>query len=214
VGRKTWGSFMNRREALRLLATASVLPMAAPNLLAMRKARVLLGALDAPRTLNEHQFATVKMMAEMILPKTNTPGATDVGATAFIDLILTEWYPAEERSVFLKGLDNVDVRSQALFARNFVDCAEPQQAEILVELGEKMLEEAQARGETSRHSRRAWRSSHTSFYPMLRSLTLTAYYTSEAGATQELQFDMVPGKFDGCVQIAAAPAAKEGASQQ
>jgi hypothetical protein len=115
--------------------------------------------------------------------------------------------------VFLKGLDNVDVHSQALFAKNFVGCSEPQQAEVLVELGEKMIEEAEARGEGSRHSRRAWRSSRMSFYPMLRSLTMTAYYTSEAGATQELQFDMVPGRFDGCAQISAAPA-KEGASQQ
>lgn len=203
---------MNRREALRLLATASMLPMATPNLLALRKARVFLSATEAPRTLNPHQFATVKTIAEMILPKTETPGAADVGATEFIDLILTDWYGAEERNTFLKGLDDVDTRSQALFNKNFVDCAEPQQSEILVELGEKMMEELEARGDL--HSRRARRSSQLSFYPMFRNLTLTAYYTSEAGATQELQFDMVPGRFDGCVQITATPAVKEGSSQQ
>lgn len=203
---------MNRREALRLLAAGSALPIAAPNLLALRKARVFLSATEAPRTLNPHQFVTVKTIAEMILPKTETPGAADVGATEFIDLILTDWYGAEERNTFLKGLDDVDTRSQALFNKNFVDCAEPQQSEILVELGEKMMEELDARGEL--HSRRARRSSHLSFYPMFRNLTLTAYYTSEAGATQELQFDMVPGRFDGCVQITAIPAVKEGSSQQ
>ena len=205
---------MNRREALRLLAAASVLPMATPNLLALRKARVLLGATEVPRTLSAHQFATVKAMAEMILPKTETPGAADVGATEFIDLILTEWYGEDERSVFLKGLDYVDARSQALFSKNFVDCAEPQQSELLVELGEKMMEAAELRGEGGRHSRRARRSSPMTFYPMLRNLTLTAYYTSEAGATQDLKFDMVPGRFDGCVQIAAPPVTKEGSSQQ
>ncbi len=198
---------------MRLLAAASVLPVAAPNLLALRKARLLLGATEGPRTLNEHQFATVKTMAEMILPKTDTPGATEVGAAEFIDLILSEWYDAGERDVFLKGLDHVDARSKDLFAKNFVDCSEPQQAEMLVELGEKMVEETEARRAVSHHSRGAWRSSRMSFYPMLRNLTLTAYYTSEAGATQELQFDMVPGRFDGCAQIAAAPA-KEGATQQ
>lgn len=203
---------MNRREALRLLAAAGILPMAAPNLFALRKARTLLGATETPRTLNPHQFATVKTIAEMILPKTETPGAADVGATEFIDLILTEWYEAEERKTFLMGLDAVDTRSQSLFTKNFVDCTESQQSEILVELGEKMVEELEARGDL--HPRRARRSSHISFYPMLRNLTLTAYYTSEAGATQELQFDMIPGRFDGCVQIAAAPAAKGGASQQ
>ena len=197
-----------------MLAAASVLPVAAPNLLALRKARALLGPTEAPRTLSPHQFATVKTIAEMILPKTETPGAADAGATEFIDLILTEWYGREERSTFLKGLDDVDVRSQALFGKNFVESPAPQQSEILIELGEKMVEEMQARGEGMRHSRRAQQSSHRSFYPMLRNLTLTAYYTSEAGATQELQFEMIPGRFDGCVQIAPAPAPKEGSSQQ
>lgn len=204
---------MNRREALRLLAAASVLPMAAPNLLALREARVLLSAAEAPRMLNSHQFSTVKTMAELILPKTDTPGAADVGATEFIDLILTEWYGAEEQGVFLKGLEGVDARSQALFGKTFVECAEPQQSEILVDLGEKMVEEAEAGGEGAHPSRRSRRSSQKSFYPMLRNLTLTAYYTSEAGATQELQFEMIPGRFDGCIQIAGAGANHGGTKQ-
>jgi hypothetical protein len=36
---------------------------------------------------------------------------------------------------------------------------------------------------------------------MLRRLTLTAYYTSEAGATEELHFEMIPGRHAGCVEI-------------
>jgi hypothetical protein len=41
---------------------------------------------------------------------------------------------------------------------------------------------------------------------MFRQLTLTAYYTSEAGATQELHFEMVPGDYNGC---GALPIVKE-----
>jgi hypothetical protein len=41
---------------------------------------------------------------------------------------------------------------------------------------------------------------------MLRRLVLTAYYTSEAGATQELHFEMIPDRYEGC----AAP--EEGGS--
>lgn len=204
---------MNRREALRLLAAASVLSLTAPNLLALRKARVLLGAPGAPRTLSPHQFTTVKTMAEMILPRTDTPGAADVGATEFVDLILTEWYDDGERGVFLKGLVGVDKRSRALFGKDFADCAESQQSELLIELGEQMLEQSEARGE-GRQARRSRQATHRDFYPMLRHLTLTAYYTSEAGATQELHFEMIPGKFDGCVQITGAQSRKEGTNQQ
>jgi glucoside 3-dehydrogenase (cytochrome c) hitch-hiker subunit len=197
---------MNRREALRLLAAGAALPLAPARVLAaMREARAVLGTKPgaAPRTLNAHQDATVTAMAEMILPRTETPGATDVGVAEFIDLMLTEWYDEPERARFLQGLADVDQHAQTLFAKDFVDCAAPQQGEVLTALGEQMVEEERRLRERDlvRYS-----SSETAeaFYPMLRRLTLTAYYTSEAGATEALHFEIIPSSHDGCVQIKAA----------
>ncbi len=96
---------MHRREVLRLLATGSLLQLAPSNLFAvLREAHSLIQSQAAPRTLNAHQQVTVKAMAEMIIPRTDTPGASDVGAAEFIDLILTEWYDEAERARFLSGL--------------------------------------------------------------------------------------------------------------
>ena len=79
---------MKRRELLRLLATGTVFQLAPRQLMVvMGEARALLASQSSVRMLNVHQEATVKAMAEMILPRTDTPGATDVGATAFIDLV-------------------------------------------------------------------------------------------------------------------------------
>ena len=188
---------MDRREVLRLLATGSLLQLAPTNLFAvLREARTLIQSQTSPRTLNAHQFATVKGMAEMIIPRTDTPGASDVGAAEFIDLILTEWYEEAERTRFLSGLAEVDSRSQTLFEKGFVDCSSLQQSDILTALGETMVEQA---GEHTRPLRRRGASAPAAnFYPMLRQLTLTAYYTSEAGATGELHFEMIPGSYQGC----------------
>lgn len=187
---------MNRREALRLLAAGTALQFAPVKLLAaLREARAAVGDQAPPRTLNAHQYEAVKAMAERILPRTATPGATDVGAVDFIDLMLTEWYDEPQRSRFLKGLADVDARSQFLFASDFVACSPAQQAEILIALGESMTEEVDRRNAAHTEST----VETEGFYPMLRRLTLTAYYTSEAGATQELHFEMIPGHFDGCV---------------
>ncbi len=185
---------VNRREALRVLAACTALQFAPVKLLAaLREARAAVGS-QAPRTLNAHQFETVKTMAESILPRTDTPGATDVGAADFIDLMLTEWYDEPQRSRFLNGLADVDARSQSLFASDFVTCAQAQQSEVLTALGESMTEETERRNAAHNDST----VETESFYPMLRRLTLTAFYTSEAGATQELHFEMIPGRFDGC----------------
>lgn len=184
---------MRRREVLQILATGTALQLAPSKLLIfLREARALIDT-SSLRTLNAHQDATVKAMAEMIIPRTETPGATDVGASAFIDLMLTEWYADEDRNRFLKGLADVDSRTRSLFGKDFVECSAAQQSDMLRVLGEKMIEEA---AEQSRVEHEF--PSDASFYPMLRRLTLTAYYTSEAGATDELHFEMIPGRFVGC----------------
>lgn len=197
---------MNRRDALRLLATGAAFPlMPRPLLGALREARTLVGGPSAespaaPRTLSAHQDATVKVMAELILPRTDTPGATDAGASEFIDLILTEWCSDEARSSFLKGLADVDTRTQEFFGKDLVDCSPAQQAEILAVLGAKMLKETDAPRPQAR-PRRDSVGAHDSFYSMLRRLTLTAYYTSEAGATAELHFEVIPDRYDGCAAV-------------
>ncbi len=203
---------MNRREAIRLLATGAVLPLAPGSVMAMlRDARTVVGTPPAPRTLNPNQEAIVKTMAEMILPRTDTPGATDVGATEFIDLMLTEWYDDIDRQRFLTGLADVDRRSQSLFGKQFVDCQAVQQAEILTALGQRMAAEVDLAPDRGRPMRGASPRTDESFYPMLRRLTLTAYYTSEAGATAELQFEVIPDHFDAC---APSQARKEGGDRQ
>jgi hypothetical protein len=202
---------MNRREAIRLLATGAVLPLVPGTSLALlRAARTVVAAETTQRSLNAHQAAIVKTIAEMILPRTDTPGATDVGACEFIDLILTEWYDEPERNHFLEGLADVDARSQELFGKEFLTCSEPQRGEMVVALGEQMI----AVAPTTRNPRPVrgdWQTkSNENFYSVLRRLTLTAYYTSEAGATDALHYEVIPDHFDAC---ASTESAKETAKQ-
>lgn len=195
---------MDRRQALQLLAAGTALHLAPRKLVAvLREARQLLASPAASRTLNPHQDATVNAMTEMILPRTDTPGAADVGVSQFIDLMLTEWYDEQDRARFLSGLAEVDQRTEMLFGKNFVEGSPDQKSEILIWLGEKMIEEADATGGRSRQ-RRGSSPRSESFYPMLRHLTLTAYYTSEAGATQELHFQVIPDSHEECGEMQSA----------
>jgi hypothetical protein len=193
---------MDRREVLRILATGSLLQLAPADLFAvLGEARRLTESQAALRTLNVHQYATVKTMAEMIIPRTDAAGAADAGVAEFIDLILTEWYDEAERTRFLAGLADVDSRSQSRFAKDFVDCSPEEQSDTLGALGKEMAEQIGESGPRMR-GRGA---TPANFYVMFRQLTLTAYYTSEVGATQELHFEMIPDRYEGCT---AAPIQK------
>jgi gluconate 2-dehydrogenase gamma chain len=199
---------MDRREAMRLLAASAALPLVTPKLWAVfGEARAVLATGAAQGILNPHQNLTVTAIADMIIPKTDTPGATDVGVPAFIDLIVSEWYTDRERAVFLNGLADVDERAQHSFHKNFVACPAEQREEILVALGEQMLSD----GDSLHHHPRAEGApeAENNFYHMIRGLILTGYYTSEAGATAELNFQIIPDRYDGCADLRAGKEAAE-----
>ncbi|MGC2477409.1 MAG: gluconate 2-dehydrogenase subunit 3 family protein [Candidatus Sulfotelmatobacter sp.] len=196
---------MQRRDILRLLATGTVLQLAPTKLFAvLQEARSLVQAHTSSQTLNAHQYDTVKVMAEIIIPRTDTPGATDVGTADFIDLVLSEWYDEPEQKRFFDGLGDVDSRANNLFGKDFFDCAPAQQENILAVLGDKMTDDSKAFSSSGRSRSLRGYSRNSSFYPMFRRLTLTAYYTSEAGATDELHFEMIPGEYRGCPEPAHA----------
>jgi hypothetical protein len=193
---------MNRREALRLLAAATALGLETPKAVAiLRDARALVQTQPGRRTLSPDQNEIVTAIAEMIIPRTETPGATDADVPAFIDLIVTEWYTDEQRARFREGLADIDVRAHHRFTKDFVECSPAQQAEILTELGALMIADAEL---TKRQTETDGETKpRDNFYQTLRSLILTGYYTSEAGATGELNYRIIPDRFDSCADSGA-----------
>ncbi len=169
---------MNRRDALLLLAGTAAIP---DRLFAIGRSvheRVRAGSL---RALTPHQNETVATIAELIIPKTDTPGARDAGVPAFIDVMLADWGDDEQRQFFTAGLANVDERSRAAFGKDFVGCTVQQQTQILTDLDAELASK--------------------SFFQAMKWLTLTGYYTSEVGATTELHYRVVPGRYEPCYPL-------------
>jgi len=200
---------VDRREALKLLAVSSALPAIPAEWMAtFRAIHAGLGNGPALKILNAHHDATVTAMAELILPQTGTPGAKAVRVNEFIERIVAEWYSDEDRARFLAGLAGVDARTQNLFKKNFVDVSPEQQSEILRALGDEMTLATEALAKAPRGYRGADPEPEDNFYFMFRQLTLTGYFTSEAGFTQQLREEIIPGRFDGCVPIETSTASK------
>src|SRR5258706_203268 len=126
-----------------------------------------------PRVLDSDQAELLATIAEHILPETDTPGARAVGVHRFIDALVAESYGAEERQQFLAGLAGLDGRA---FRARTAD----EQLALL--------------GDLDRTA--------DPFFRSLKELTLVGYYTSEVGATRELQYVPLPGRYDGCVPLA------------
>jgi len=140
--------------------------------------------------LDSHQNQTVVAIAQRILPATDTPGARDARVNEFIAVMLDEWYDDVDRLRFLEGLADVDTRTRAACGRVFVDASTAQQDEILRDLAQEVAALRSARGTADQH-----------FFHRIRYLTLYGYYTSEVGQKQEVRYEMIPGRYDGCVPV-------------
>jgi hypothetical protein len=198
---------MERREVLRLLGSAaalSALPVEALTLIQQASAQVARST--GLKTLTPQQNITVTTIAELIIPATETPGATGAKVNEFIDLLLSEWYEPAETKQFLAGLADVDVRSKKLYSKNFVEATPAQQTELLKQLDAEAMNFAV-------QQKKAVSSSNISplqqttpppgqFFYSFKKLTLTGYYTSEIGFSKELGKYIIPPGHAGCAPIA------------
>jgi hypothetical protein len=182
-------SVMHRRELLRVMGAAAVVPVLAPlspdiQLAIGRALHVRLPG-RVLQSLDAHQDATVTRIAEMIIPETDTVGASSVKVHEFVDLLLTEWYSPEQRDRFLTGLADIDARSRQVHGAAFVDLSAGDQNAMLFALdgAEKGPGSAEDAVKT------------------LKQLTIYGYFTSEIVMKDVLHHQIIPGRHDGCVPV-------------
>jgi hypothetical protein len=136
---------MERRDVLKLLASATVLPALSPDALFwLQGVHTQIAKASSLKTLSPDQDATVTTIAELIIPQTDTPGAKAAKVNDFIDLIVSDWYDDDAKARFLAGLADVDKRSQTLFGKKFVACTEADQKKLLTVLDEEAAADRKA----------------------------------------------------------------------
>ncbi len=191
-------SEMNRRELLQRVAYLMGGAISAPAVLG-----VLSGCSAKkeeswqPVFLSKEQGAVVADVAEIMIPRTDTPGAKDAGVPAFIDTILKDVYEEQDRQRFVSGLKAFDDAARTTHSKGFVELSQAEQTELV----RKFHDEAVA-SELALETRPSYL--QRPFILMTKELTLLGFFTSEPGATKVLQYASVPGAFQGCVPLAQA----------
>jgi len=174
-------SMIGRREAIRrvsvLLGGAVSTPTMAALLSGCEAPKV--GQVYSARTLDEAALRTVELVAEAIIPETDTPGASAARVHEFVDMMLTDFYTEEARRRFLDQLADLDVRASARFDRPFARGTREECAELLHVLDAEAYPDPD---ETPAASAAV----DPPFMRTMKELTLAGYYTSEIGQTVEL----------------------------
>jgi len=137
------------------------------------------------RFFTSDQYNFISRIADLIIPETDTPGALGVGAPNFIDMMLADWASPNRQSDFVKGLHEIDLRAKNSGLESFLTCSAEQQELILREIDKEFFD----------------KNLNDSYFGMIKKIVLFAYYSSEVGATLELNFQRIPGDYLPCVPL-------------
>ena len=174
-------SLISRREAIRRAALLAGVAVSAEWLSIVDRPLTEVAA-QGP-SLDAAQAAIVAAVADRILPRTDTPGAVDVGVPAFINLLHSGYMSDTERKQLATGLATVEAAARTADGRSFASLGPDRQDAILRDI---------ARAEEAREP---------GFFTLIRSATILGYFTSEEVGRKVLNYDPIPGRYDGCIPI-------------
>jgi gluconate 2-dehydrogenase gamma chain len=191
---------MNRREAIQKAALTlgyAISTSAAFGVLQGCKAKPDL--VYKPDFFTDDQALTISELSEIILPKTATPGAKDAGVPGFIDSLLKEVYSKDKQTKFLSDLSAFDEEVKKIYGENFGSCKKEDQLAFAKKKHDEAMSSVGTAGVEGWWNSREGK--ETPFIISIKELTILGFFTSEPGATQVLQYNQVPGPFQGCVPL-------------
>jgi hypothetical protein len=119
-------------------------------------------------------------ICDLLIPMTDTPGALAAGVPAFVLLALQHQLAGATPADRTRLAAELDARA----GQSFLRLGAQQQHAVLAALDQSQF----APPAGSQPVASAW--------PRIKKLIVMGYYTSDAGASQELRYQLVPGRYD------------------
>jgi hypothetical protein len=195
---------MDRRKSLKLIATGAVaVPAAiagcktedksAPEAKGMDKDLASYRAPDemayeekliaAGKFFNEHEMATITVLADIIIPKDDISGsASEAKVPDFIDFIVRDM--PQHQTPLRGGLRWLDLQCLKNYEKAFKDCSAQQQIEMV----DQIAYPAKAKPGMQQG---------VAFFSLMRNLTASGFYTSEIGIKDLGYAGNTPNKWNG-----------------
>ena len=188
---------MDRRSALKKAGVLAGSAVAIPSffsLLQSCKSETRLGW--QPLFFTEIEAKTIAAILDMILPRTDTPGALDVKSDIFIDKVIAKTYNEDAQKKMRSEIAAFNSDCEKNFGGTFL--------ELNVSDREKVLQAAEKN--SGKFSPGVWgtavgKQETIGFYRSIKSMAIWAYFSSEEIGEKVLAYDPVPGTFEPCIPL-------------
>ena len=185
---------INRRAMLQLLGSAPVVAgltwseaeaAQAAQAAKSTQAAKRTGAAYKPKFFNAHEWATINVLVDIIIPKDERSGsATDAGVPEFMDFIINDQEPRQ--NAMRGGLAWIDLECQDRYDKRFLDCTTEQRTAVLDDIAWPQKAKPEfAHG--------------VAFFNSFRDLTASGFWSSKMGV-EDLQYigNVMVAEWKGC----------------
>ncbi len=139
----------------------------------------------AGRFYTAAEMSFLSSISDMIIPRTETPGAVDVNVPGYMDALMTDWANDETRNSHRQALSRIENELDRLVGGRFVETEESRATSVLSELDAAVFDG----------------SKDLDGYRSVKGYISRSYFATEGGAVEELKWVSVPGRWDPSVDI-------------
>tara|TARA_B100002019_G_C21085357_1_gene505866 strand:- start:141 stop:788 length:648 start_codon:yes stop_codon:yes gene_type:complete len=210
---------MDRRKALRTIGFGTTAITVTPAVVGMLQSCQSQTTTYTATLFTKDQFAVLSQVMELIIPKTDIPGAVELKLPEFLDGFMSVVFNKQAQQKVVDGLDHFiavaleDSGKSSTGRLNAADCdaqlakylkADQQQQKAWKQ---EIKDYQKAVKEDSTLNAPATAKAHA-FAMQLRSLTINAFKTNEYIGENVLVYAPIPGEQKGCVDLMEATGGK------
>jgi len=181
---------MNRRTSLTYLGILATLGMSSFSL-------YKLIAFNTPPDL-AYLYKKRRLLAdlaEVIIPRTETPGAKDAGVQDFIIDMIALGSDVMPQRIFIEGLKDLENYCIETYNKDFFSLTDTEKIGVLKHF------ESKATYSNRLVNKIKDKLFGHAFFHRLKDLTVEGYCTSQVGATQGLAYDYLPSTYESCTML-------------
>ena len=142
------------------------------------------------------QEQIIAEVAEIIIPRTDTPGAADAGVPAFVVMMLKDCYRKPEHESFATGLQDLEKSQFLSLNKQQKETAIRDLEARTVELMKEYQVQQTKMGDNEDREQMKEVAKGLPFWRLMKELTLLGYFTSEAGIKGSFEYVPIPGKLE------------------
>ncbi|MBL4676885.1 MAG: gluconate 2-dehydrogenase subunit 3 family protein [Mucilaginibacter sp.] len=174
---------MNRRAAIRNMALIMGSAVVLPSCLHDDKGKAVVELKHLK--IDADQEKLVNSLTETILPKTDTPGAAELGINLFVFKMLDDCTSKEQQADFITGLGGFADEAKKQMGKSFADGTDKERTAFVTQM------EQHSKDKNYKDNAKSM-----AFYQMVKGQTIFGYTTSKFFMTKQVVYELVPGRYN------------------